>query len=65
MRLIARTSRVARARLPERGERGRRTVYAGQREADVVMTSMFMANSTCAHQVRLLPGRVQGSAAVG
>jgi hypothetical protein len=38
---------------PERGARGRRTVYADQSEADVVMTSMFIrVNSKSAHQVR-------------
>ena len=38
---------------PERCEGGHHTVYAGRREADVVMTSMFMGvNSKCAHQVR-------------
>jgi len=37
----------------ERGERGRRTVYACRSEADVVMTSMCVrVNSKCAHQVR-------------
>src|SRR5437762_397037 len=38
---------------PERGERGRRTVYADRFEVDVVMTSMFMrVNSKCARQAR-------------
>jgi hypothetical protein len=38
---------------PERCEGGHHTVYAGRREADVVMTSMFMrVSSNCAHHVR-------------
>ncbi len=41
---------------PERGERGRPTVYADRFEVDVVMTSMFMrVNARCAHQVRPPP----------
>jgi hypothetical protein len=44
---------------PERGERGRRTVYADRCEVDVVMTSMFMrVNSMCAHHVRRLKRRL-------
>jgi hypothetical protein len=50
---------------PERCEGGHHTVYAGRREADVVMTSMFIrVNLRCAHQVRPPPGQVERNAAV-